>query len=290
MEPGDRIGAGLPVHLRQVPDRPSGPDELLVGLQLRHFVLVELALHIPARLVDLGLARRVGLEEPVAQPKRAQREAPGVDEGAITEPGQLHAATSHVHDHAVLGLDPVDRPEEGVPSLLLPVDDPDGQPALHQDPLQQLVGVLGFADRRGGHGDGLARSRAHGDGLEVPECIDRALDRFGAQAPAVAHVSGQPEGRTRVGQDLQVSRGIDPKDDHAARVRAEVDDREWLLGHVKRLSAGEPSPGRSIGAGRRRRDQSMGTKRHAGRMAPTLLLPVSVNHAAPDGPTAMPFG
>ena len=239
MEAGDRVGAAVPVHLRQVSDGSPRSDEFFVGCELPDLMFRKHAANVPAQVVCFVIGRGVGAEEPIAQPKGTEGKAPRVGQRAVTEPSQLDASAPDVHDHPVLGLDPVDGAEERVPGLFLPVDDPDGQPALHQNPLEQLVGVLRFADGGGCHRDRPARTRALGDGLEVLQRVDRPLDRLGAEAPAIAHVSGQPERRTAVAQDLQVPGRVDPEDDHSARVRAQVDDRQGLVGHVATGSAGQ---------------------------------------------------
>ena len=198
MEAGDRVGAAVPVHLRQVSDGSPRSDELFIGSELPDLMFREHAANVPAQVVCLVLGRRVGAEEPIAQPKGTEGKAPGVGQGAVSEPSQLDASAPDVHHDPVLGLDPVDGAEERIPGLFLPVDDPDGQPALHEDPLEQLVAVLRFADGSGCHGDRPARPRPFGDGLEVLQRIDRPLDRLGAEATAVAHVSGQSQRGTAV--------------------------------------------------------------------------------------------
>ena len=188
VEPGDRVRAAVPIHLGQVPDGSPRPDQCIVLLQPGELVLFEHLADVLAKRAHFRLGRGVALQEQVAEPQGTKGQGPGVDERAIAEVGEFDAAPAQVHDHAVLRLDTVDGAEEGIPSLLLTVDDPDGQPTLHQDALQQLVGVGRLPDGRGGDRDGLPGAGARGDGLEVPQRVDGSLDGLGAQAAILVDI------------------------------------------------------------------------------------------------------
>src|SRR6266487_3550893 len=62
VEPGNRVGARVPVDLCQVPDGPTGPDETVVRTEHTHARSSERVPHVLPKVVELLLPRRITLQ------------------------------------------------------------------------------------------------------------------------------------------------------------------------------------------------------------------------------------
>ena len=222
MQPRYRIGPGVAVDLRQVPDGSAGGDHAVARSQGLDARTLDRLPYLPRQRVDLLRGRGVGGQEGVGDAQGAQRERSGGDGAAPVERGELDAAAAEVHHHPVLHGQARHRTPERQQRLPVTVDHRELDPRAPPDRLDQVGGVRGLPRRRGGHGQDAFGPRALGECPEVPENRDGPDDRRFGEASVMAEVQGQTERRAAVGDGLQVPAGCRPQDHDPPGVRPHV--------------------------------------------------------------------
>ena len=144
---------------------------------------------------------------------------------SVPERRDLRAAAAHVEREPARHGQVVDRPVEAQHRLVVAVDrlQRHAQPI---GPFDQLVSVRRLAHRRRRHGDHLRRAGPLRDRDEVAQRLERPLDRLRPEPVGIAEVPRQSQRCARVLDHVEVLALAEPEDDHPARVRADVDDRE----------------------------------------------------------------
>ena len=234
MQERQRVVDAALVNLREVADRSSEPDELVVGGELRNLRPPKGLRRILPQLPYLLLGRRIAREVPIAQPERSERQRPGANRPPILEPRELHAAAPDIHGHPARDGEVVDRAEEAQQRLAIAVDDLQVEPDLSARPLEEDVPVRRLANRGRRDGQRARRARAERDGPEVLQRLQRPID--GVVAEHVPVLERAPEAKRRPGilEDVQMARLARSKHHHPPGVRSDVDDRHRLLLCIRR--------------------------------------------------------
>ncbi len=92
--------------------------------------------------------------------------------------------------------------------------------------LYELLPIARFADRGGRHRDHAFRARSIRDGAEIPEGLDRPVDRVRPEPVVVAQLAAETQRGARILEHVEVLARTQAEDDHPGRVRADIHDRE----------------------------------------------------------------
>ena len=209
------------IHLRQVADRATHPDQMPPGIDGCDLGLLERRLHGLPEILQLPLVGGIGDQEAIADPERAERQGPGSLEAPGPEARQLHAPATEVHRDAVLHGKVVDRSEEAEHRLRVTVDD------LERDAdatglLEETFAILCLSDRRGGHRDHAVGTDPVGDRAEVPQGLHRSSDRLRSESVVVPELAAEAERSASVLQHVEMLTGAQPEHDHPRGVGADV--------------------------------------------------------------------
>ena len=112
---------------------PPVHHQVLVGQQRADACVFQSRVHVLFQAPHLAPARRVGPQEPIVQPQRAQWQAPRPQQTPPPEVDQLQAAAAHVQHDAVLDRQAVHRAVKPVARFLGAIGNVDGDPELLAD-------------------------------------------------------------------------------------------------------------------------------------------------------------
>ena len=228
----DRVAASAPAHRGEVADGAAGAHEDLVRPESRHAGAHELRTHVQAQRLDLLVRGRVRGEEAVGQPQRAEAKAPRPGDRAVLETRDLQAATAEVDDQSALDGQPVDRTQGRAFALGRPIEQIQLDAPAVLDRGREVGRVAGVAQRRGADRADARGAPAPGERHEVIEDRQRAPDRLRRETARGVDGAGEPHGRSRLRDDLEIAVVARTRDHHPQRVRADIDhgDRLRLAG------------------------------------------------------------
>src|SRR5688572_29408133 len=114
MQPRNRVGPARTIHLREVPDRPAGPNQRLPGEQRGDASLLERARDMCLQLPELTRRWRVVSQEMVDEAQGPQRQRPRARLFTCPEACDLDAAPANVQHDAIVDRESVHGAEERV--------------------------------------------------------------------------------------------------------------------------------------------------------------------------------
>jgi len=147
----------------------------------------------------LLVRRRIGFQELLAEPQRAEGEAERLRVLAMREARQLHAAAAEIEKLPTHDREPSHGAGEPITRLRQPIDHLDVDAQLSADPGGERQAVGGVTHRSGRDGNNAQRACARGDGLEVAERVGRPRDRRLGQLAVRVDVVDEPQRRARSG-------------------------------------------------------------------------------------------
>ena len=165
------------------------------------------------------------MQEEIAHTERSELERPRTGKPTLVEPRDLHAAAAEIERGPARHCEVVDRSHEPQTRFGVTVDDLQRHPEL-ASAIEQHRSVGGVADRRRRDREDALRSRAVGDGSEVPKSLKRSIDRLGSELVSGAKLARQPKRRPCVLEHIQVLAFAQPEHDHPRGVRPDVENGE----------------------------------------------------------------
>ena len=245
VQAGDGVGALSLGETREGACASAGGDELLAGVQSGWSAAGEgLGDHAPHGL-ELFARGWVVREPGGAGAERAEREAPGADDRAGDDAGDLGTAAADIDNNAGANGEPVESAGGGELRLLGAVQHFDGETQLGVCAGKQLVAVAGRADGGGGDdvdGDGAGLARQGG---ELGDRVDGGGDATLAQLGALVELGGEAQVEALLGDGFEHAGDGVVNHHDSGRVRAKVDDCYRFTGERgSRGSAVEDGDGR----------------------------------------------
>ena len=147
-----------------------------------------------AEAPDLLVGGRIGIEELLAQSKRAEWQTQGLDQPATRESGDLQAPAAKIEEKALRDFQPSHGAGEPVSRFCQPSDNLDSNPELAFHALSEERGVTCIPHRSGGHRDDALRAHAGRDRAKIPKRFHRARHCCFAQLRALVDVVDQAQG------------------------------------------------------------------------------------------------
>src|SRR5262249_46593704 len=157
----------LAIDLGEVSQRAAGADEAIAGREPPEADLRQAAPDVIAQAPELLAGRRIRIEELLAQSKRSERQADGIEHPAAPEPLPLQASPPEVDQRAAGHDKSPDGARNPEPRFRDTADDRDSNPELALDSPGEERAVVRVAHRSRRDGDDARRAGARRDRLKV---------------------------------------------------------------------------------------------------------------------------